>query len=390
MSKVKVKKMRLPVGGKDTDLSEMFNQMLGAGSVNITIAYPKYIKIRDICKDFVKVINLITTSAFMRKFSDMFTVPINEMIMFTQRAEQEIARVFRVDLSNYVWNFQILSVAQQEEFNVAYIDMKESKLIEEIIKTCDRLTPYKANFLTEVDHSFIMKMPGIEWCPFTFTSLNLKQIFTQPEVGANTIKFFMVVVQKIYQLSRTIWDDISSPDIDVDQFVDVIMTNIEFIQKRPELSRCKKAFGKIKSSVNLLKDRFGNYYKDFIKTQESTIIFEHFILDVSKSTDIDPQEIAQFRTIIDYYRKIASQQSQNPKIKVLFEKVEESFKALEKNAPNISKEQNEPVDDTPEPTAPPKPDPVKSDMHIKREIAATKTVDELVNEINSGGRRKRK
>jgi hypothetical protein len=388
MSKVKVKKMRMPVGGKDTDLSDMFNQMLGTGSVNMTIAYPKYQRIHSLCKDFTKVLSLINVSPFMKKFGD-YAPQAAELMEFVNNANKQIEEIFSIDYSSYVWNFDVLSVTQRETFNTAYDAMKKSKLVEVMINTCDKLTPYKANFTDQLSHTFIMNMPGVEWIPLPFSSLNLKEIFCLPEVGENTIKFFMVVIQKIYQLTRKLWDEISSPDIDVDQFVDVIMTNIDFIQKRPELSRCKKAFGKIKASVGLLKDRFGNYYRDFIKTQESTIIFEHFILDVSKSTDVDPQEIAQFRTIIEYYRKIASQQSHNPQVKSLFDKVEESFKALEKSAPNISKE----ADTEPEPEQLPElipVAPVKTDLDIKREISATKTVDQLVNEINSAGRKKKK
>ncbi len=203
-------------------------------------------------------------------------------------------------------------------------------------------------------------------------------------VGDNTVRFFMITVHKVYHLTRKIWDVISSPDIDVNQFVDVIMTNIEYIQKRPELSRCKKAFAKIRASVNLLKDRFGSYYRDFIRTKESTIIFEHFILDVSNTTNVDPQEVAQFRIIIDYYRKIAQQQSNNPKIKAMFEKVEATFKEMEANAPNLSRETEAAAPETVSEEAPmPAAEPTR-DTYVE------KSINQLLHEINAGGRKKKR
>lgn len=389
MSKVKVKKMRMPIGGSDTDLSEMFNQMLGTGNVNMTIAYPKYDKIKTSCEQYIKIIKMITDSPFMKKFTN-FAQQNEELLNYISKSREEMDDIFKIDFTDYEWNFDILSNTQREQFNQHYEKMKKSQLIASMIATCDRLTPYKNHLLEEKpQHKFILDTPGVEWCPFTFSNLNIKAIFCLPEVGENTIRFFMAVIQKIFDLTKKIWTEISSPDIDVNQFVDVIMTNIDFIQKRPELARCKKAFSKIKSSVGLLKDRFNNYYKDFIKTKESTIIFEHFIIDVSKSTDVDPQEIAQFRVIIDYYRKIASQQSQNPQVKMLFEKVEESFKALEKSAPNLAKDEEDfkqEPEDLPAPAQlPPRIDPGQ----LQREKAAAKTVDQLVAEINAAGKRKK-
>jgi hypothetical protein len=85
----------------------------------------------------------------------------------------------------------------------------------------------------------------------------------------------------------------------------------------------------------LLKENFGDYYRDFISTKDSTIMMQNFIIDVSKKTDSDPQVTRQFRQIISYYRELAQQQIQNPKVKMLFDKVNESFQQLERGATNL-------------------------------------------------------
>ena len=66
------------------------------------------------------------------------------------------------------------------------------------------------------------------------------------------------------------------------------MRNIDEIQKQPELHRCKDAFKKIKESVMMLKTNFNEYYRDFVDTSDNTIIMQHFIVDVSKSTEASP------------------------------------------------------------------------------------------------------
>jgi hypothetical protein len=336
MSKVKVKKIKVPLGMKDEGLAEMFNQMLGAGSVNMTIAWPRYVRIKGLCEQLVKLFSMLSSSPFMRAHGE-FAAQKADLDKFCEDSRAKITDLFRMDFSEYEWNLSTVEEELKKTFTEVYEQMKKSDLVNTFIVMCDRLVVYKKNFidLTKLNHKFITTMPGTEWKPFPFSSLNVKYVFSLSTIGENTIRFFMTVLNKAFELSHKLYEEISSPDIDVDQFVDVIMSNIGEIQKRPELHRCKKAFQKIRESVELLKGRFNNYYRDFIATKDSTIMMQHFILDVSKSTDADPQVTAQFRTIISYYRKIAQDQITNPKIKMLFDKVNESFKELERGAENL-------------------------------------------------------
>ncbi|QYB17669.1 H339R-like protein [Pacmanvirus S19] len=349
MSRVKVKKIKVPVGMKDEGLAEMFNQMLGAGSVNMTIAYPRYIRMKGLCEQLVKLFEMLSNSPFMRAYSE-FGPQKAEIDTFCQQSREQIAELFTIDFSEYEWNLTLVEDELKKAFTEAYEKMKKSNFINVLIQISNNLIMYKKNFtdLTKLNHKFITTMPGTEWAPFPFTHLNVKYIFSLIGIGENTIRFFMTVLNKAFELSYKLYEEISSPDIDVDQFVKVIMTNIGEIQKRPELSRCRKAFQKIKESVELLKGRFNNYYRDFIATKDSTIMMQHFIIDVSKSTEADPQVTVEFRRIIAYYRKIAQEQITNPKIKMLFEKVNDSFKELERGAENLVNIREETVQEEPE------------------------------------------
>jgi len=316
----------------DEGLAEMFNQMIGNG--NIAITYPKYIKIRQNCEKQIMVLDMLANSPVM-------SIPSlekykHEILKYTDYAKQSMKVIFALELAPGIEPIQLPEV-EQKAFDQKYIEMRKSSLISDMVKLCDKLIPYKKHIedLAKLNHKFIALMPGVEWCPFHFTTLNIKYLFAMPETKENTVRFFMTVLNKTLSITHQIWKDLNSPDVDIDQFVNIIMTNIDEIQKRPELSRCRRAFKKIKDSVSLLKNNFDGYYKDFLQSSDSTIIMQHFILDVSKETNADPQVTAQFRTIIAYYRKIASAQITNPKLKMLFDKVNESFSELEKNTENL-------------------------------------------------------
>jgi hypothetical protein len=335
MSRVKVKKIKMPIG-KDEDIAEMFNQMLGAGSINMTIAWPRYRRIKSLVENLVKLFEMLNKSPFMEKNTN-FANQRSEISKFCASAQTQIEAMFAMDFSDYEWNLNLVEEDLKTKFSEAYDRMKKSDLINTFVIMCSNLAVYKKYIsdVNKLNHKFITSMAGAEWSPFPFTALNLKQIFSLDNIGENTIRFFMVVLNKAFELGYQLYKEISSPDVDVDQFVEIIMNSMNEIQKRPELSRCRKAFQKIKESVNLLKDKFGNYYRDFISTKDSTIIMQHFIIDVSKSADADTETTRQFRQIINYYRKIAQEQITNPRVKMLFDRVNESFKELERGAENL-------------------------------------------------------
>jgi hypothetical protein len=265
---------------------------------------------------------------------------------FCAEASERIKTIFNMDFSDYEWNLSLVSGEQLENFSVAYDKMKKDELLRVFISMCNQLVVYRVHFENpaEFNYRFITSMAGAEWMPFPFTKLNLKQIFSSKDLGENTIGFFMMVLNKAYTYSRRLYDELQSPDIDVDAFVDIITKNIDNIQRQPELHRCRDAFKKIKESIALLKTNFNGYYRDFVNTSDSTIIMQHFILDVSKNTTADAKISSQFRTIIGYYRKLASEQQMNPTMKAFMDQVDVNFKEMEKTADNIAKDKGKDED----------------------------------------------
>lgn len=336
MSKVKIKKVKVKIGDNDSNIADMFNQMLGTGSVNISIAYPRYRRIRGLCEQIVRLFEQVAESPFMRTYTE-FAPQRDQIAQFCADARESIGRLFCADLSDYEWNLTLVEEETKRQFKEVYDCARKSNLVNLFIIMCDRLVPYRKNFaeLSKLHYKFIQSMPGAEWCPFPFTTLNLKYIFSLNTISETTIKFFMSVLNRAYVLSRNLYDELQSPDIDIDQFVDFIMQNIDKLQQQPELSRCREAFAKIKESVLLLKENFNGYYRDFVSTKDNTIIMQHFIIDVSKSTEASPRMTQQFRTIMNYYRKMAQNNINNPQAQALFEEVEKSFSEIERGTENL-------------------------------------------------------
>lgn len=335
--RVKVKKIKVVAGMKEDDMAEMFNQMLGTGGVNLSIAYPRYLQIKLLCQQLVKLFSLVGRSPFLA--TSAFDRQRAQIMTFCDVTTIKIAELFHMDFTDSMWNLSLVDDELQKQFSECYAAIKKSDLINTLIITYDRLVRYKKNFSDEktLNHRFIVNMPGVEWCPLPFTNFNLKAVFTQNNISPTTLQFFMVFLHKTHQLLEKLHVELKSPDIDVDQFVDVIVSSITELQKRPELNRCGKAFNKIKQSVEMLKTNFNGYYQDFLDTKDNTIMMQHFILDVSKSTEADPTTAQQFRTIIAYYKKMADSQIDNPKARALIEKMNESFSTMNRGTENLVK-----------------------------------------------------
>jgi hypothetical protein len=336
---------------------------------------------------------MVNKSPFMERFTE-FAPQKEEIRAWVTKSREQWTEMFSMDFSDYEWDLNLVEEQQKKTFAEGYEKTKKSELINNFIIVCDRLARYKKhiNDAKNLSPTFITTMAGAEFNPFPFTSLNLKYIFSLPAVQENTKHFFLIVLNKAFELTYNLWNEITSPDINVDEFVDIIMANIKEIQKRPELSRCAKAFKKIEESVHLLKGRFNNYYRDFVQTKNSTIMMEHFIIDVSKNTKADAQTTAQFRKIISFYQKIAKDQITNPKIKAMFDKVNDSFRELERNTEiSVNIRENESDEETVESDDDVESEEEEDEEEIQRRenemkarvAAQDKSVNELAAEIES-------
>lgn len=349
---------------KDKGLSEMLGQMLGEGPLNINITFSKYIKIHDTLEKLIALFRLLSTSVLFNSDEGGDTIQQEiklataEIKKFVVSAEVEMRDLFPKDLirriSTSVVDLNLIPAEMRQEFEKKYEMMKESPVIDMFLTVCNELARFKRDLddVNNLSDRFIIDMPGVEFRPFPFTSLNLKVVFNMltaapgfdeySEDIANSAadkksssseekirRFLLLFLNKVYLVSYELYKVYSEPDVDIDEFVNVISDSIKEVRKH--IPRCDKAFNKILKSVKMLKDNFGVYYKDFLASKSSSIIMENFILDIAKGTNADAELTMQFRKIINYYKDMAKRQGKtNEKLNFLFEQANEHLSKLDK------------------------------------------------------------
>lgn len=377
MASVKVKM------NKDKELGDIFNQIIGAGKVNMAICAPKYVDIMAYLRKIVQIVDIFTNKSIFFAKLPSHGHAMEEFNEFVKNVNETLAAA-EIDIRPYSGNYDLAPDNVREEFSTKYNALKQCDEVASIVKLCDNLIPYKKFIadVTSLKYQFILGMPGIEFKPFPWSEFNLKQavieldLSTDRETRSN-IELLMLVLNKLFNISHNVYRAISSPDVDINEFVDVVMTKIVELRKR--VPRCTKAFDKLVESVNLLKNNFGTYYRDFVETQTGTIIIENFVLDVAKNTRADPSLMKQFRDIVGYIRKAAGQQINNPQAKVLFDKLNEQFSKFDKFS-NIRADGAGTEDDSDE--EPEGPVPI-DEYEEARTANAERSVDELAAEIEN-------
>jgi len=132
--------------------------------------------------------------------------------------------------------------------------------------------------------------------------------------------------KQLYFVLQFLFSFLNSPHLIL--FVTIILNSIDTVKKT--IPRCTEAFDKIVESVDILKNNFNGYYKDFMASNNPAIIMENFVLDVSKNTKATPRITSQFRRIIAHYRKIASRHIDDPRLQTLFQHVDRNINELDK------------------------------------------------------------
>lgn len=340
MSKIKIKSKVVKSTLQNKDVIDMFHGVIGTDGASISIIHPKYELIETNVKRFLQVLDILHNVKFMcyfesfrdnldmylfslrRQFAEAFKAPSLEPY-FAASGElvHKLAPVSR--------DYSKVPVDIVNVFNEIYSEVKKCNLINTIIETCKNLIQYKKSIedINDLKDKFLLK-GGMNFSPLPFLIFNFKKIYIDDRLSEDNKDFILTILHKLYTISHEIYDTLSSPDIDVNEFVTIIMSSIDDVKK--QIPRCDQAFNKISESVGLLKGNFNSYYKDYISSNNPTIIMENFVLDVSKNTRASPVLTAQFRKIISHYRKIASQQANNPKLQTLFQQVDKNFQELER------------------------------------------------------------
>lgn len=316
--KGQVRMVKKNIGGVSSDeLGVVFNQLLGdEKSLDPLVVMEKYNKL---------VSNIDTIKKLIQKLMDTILIP--------KFSKNQTMKNNITDLTEFIKQCEDILSLQATETNViqVYREIKNNNLIKILLTTCRNILPHSKH-LQDIDNlseTFIHNAVGISLELFSFTKLNFKMLFNSPLMAKDNKKYVLIILSMVFTKTYDVYNLVTSPDIDIEKFSKIIIESIQEAKK--QIPRCDKAFKKIAHSVDLLKNNFNNYYKDFIETESPTIIVEHFILDVSKNLDADAETTRQFKRIVMHYQKRYNESGKNkdPRLKQMFATIHEKFKILE-------------------------------------------------------------
>jgi hypothetical protein len=357
--KIKNKVVRTTLNNQD--VLDLFHGVLGTGEgteLNLEIVYPKYRKIMEHCERFVRLLEVFRDTAVMSNFpheADHLTdyvsalradlaFPVPDLAALHPPGPHDLA-------ADKLIAYSAVTLDEYNAFAAAYKKIKTSSAVNTIVVTCKNLVGHRKSLEdpAALNDRFLLRSGGLVVAPLpNLPALNFKQIYGSDMLGPEDRRFVLMVLHKLYKISHDVYDVMSSPDIDVNEFIQVIMASLDDVKKH--IPRCSEAFDLIASSVNLLQNNFDDYYKDYVASNNPTIIMENFVLDVSQKAKSSPRIAGQFRRIITHYRKLAAQQASNPKLQSLFQQVDKNFQELEKKV--RGGEDDESGDESPESVEP--------------------------------------
>jgi hypothetical protein len=350
---------------KDPDVNNIFGQLVGTTAPDPKIVSPKYEKIIEICNETISLIR----DAFLKKdvvppqILANFNQGFADLETFCTESKEEIGKLTieksggalgGKDLKELNSNPELLQKYIESlncpfkinELLPAYQELKTCKTVRRIIMTARDLKgvldtekkrkktdksdldfdPPIGDFIENYDSDYLKLLKSI-------TVLDFKQIWINFAATPDFKKRTLYALKLLQKKSIGLYNQICSPDIDAEKFSEILVNSIAKIQQVPELSRCANAFSKIKSNVNMLSNNLPEYYKDYIQTNNPGIIVENFVSDVAKCNEGNLALTQEFKTIVNYYRKVITKQGKNvdQKTNKLFDMVRENMDILEKD-----------------------------------------------------------
>lgn len=326
--KVKMIKQNIDQQG----MSEMFNQLLGdEKSLDITIIKDKYLRLKTNIERIYKLLESFHNTIYNKILKDHSDIEI-----------------YKKNIQGFIIDCKQFFPEEIDDKDLIkfYKNSKEHKIIKDCIHICKNLIIYK-KYIENNDNlsdNFIKSSKTHELKIFSFCNFDIKYIYTVIKIDESIKKYILIFLNMLYNTTYDVYQIITSPDIDISKFSDIIVQSIQ--QAKKMIPRANKAFKKIEESVELLKNNFQNYYKDFITTKNPTIIVENFILDVSKENtgELDLDLARQFKKIVMFYQKKSQGKIKDPRINQLFEMLNKNFDMLNVKDKDVSESEESDTD----------------------------------------------
>jgi hypothetical protein len=312
----------------DDSLTSLFQQLLGTDKPAPDVIVPKYVKITSNIKLITRLLRSFTNDVFLVNYPEL-TEQAADIISYCDSLES-----LDIDLD--------LKTTTTTEVVDAYMIIKNNKDVGELLNTCKILIENKTNLTSvSIDTGFVNRLPGVTYFPLSFTKMNLKELWSLRQTTEKIKNYIIMVLKVLYKKTHAVYTVLTSPDIDVSKFSALIIDSIAKVKK--QIPRCDAAFDRIEKSVDLLNGNFDGYYKDFVQSQDPTVIMQGFVMDVANQDGVDAKTTFQFRKIISFYQKKTQGKIKDPRVKQIFELLGQNMSILEGNesASDIKKYEEE-------------------------------------------------
>jgi hypothetical protein len=170
----------------DKELGDIFNQIIGAGKVNMTICGPKYVDIMVYLRKIVQIVDIFTNKSIFFSKLPSHQHAVDEFNEFIGSINDTLAAA-EIDIKPYAANYDLAPDNVREEFSTKYNALKSCDEIASIVKLCDNLIPYKKFIAdaTSLKYQFILGLPGVEFKPFPWSEFNLKQALIELDLSTD-------------------------------------------------------------------------------------------------------------------------------------------------------------------------------------------------------------
>ena len=327
MPKVKVKQIKKIVG--DVDINGMFEEMMGVRDAEAEIIVPKMVEVRNILRHLYRLLTQFSTFTDLRNNFHEIAVGLDDIKQFANDMKDSTCITEEEDT---VDRYTTLS---QETVNNLYRKIKDDKYVKALIILCNKLDKYKVNFAdsNSFKENFVNQEPGLTFRIFDFSSLDLKLLWAHDNMKLSVKKYILMVLSRLHSRSYDLYRVITSPDVDIEKFTGLLISSIAELKKQPGLSRCKSAFARIEKSVELLKDKFSDYYRESIASENPNSLVTSFITDVSNQGGANANLTREFREIITYMTKVSQQTGKNkdPNVQKIMKMLNHNYSLMEKH-----------------------------------------------------------
>jgi hypothetical protein len=352
--------MALPAGVRRTvnnpDIGAIFNSTIfGGDDIDYSVTWPKFKRLKRETNRLLQTMRWFQERVWMKAFPAVctqfgeyievlgkeFKINFDEMPDLDQyMTTDELALLHICGEDGLVENqmaccpdFDKVPEDVLSLFSAKYKLTVEADLTNTFVKLCHNLTFHKCSIEnhTKLNRNFLLSA-GQVFSPFPgLLSLNFKKLYQSDLITAANKETLLIVIHKLYTISHSLYEVASMPDVNVDDFVEIIQEALSKVTA--QMPECKDAFRCLDRSVDLLKENFGSYCRDVRGSGNASIIMENYVLDVANNTENPSVALrGQFRKIVTHYRKVQASQPKTPGTAAMFSELEKTLNVLEGNA----------------------------------------------------------